>query len=82
MMAEDNDYGYEWPSLTGQVPVSGNTDPMSAGEPVEEPPPCPQHRETQHRDNQPKWCNRCGWTHGRPATPARKIGRANGGWGT
>lgn len=73
----DYDWGPEADAaLTGQVrvtPVSGNET---------EPPPCPQHRETQHRDGQPKWCNRCGWTHGRPATPARKIGRANGGWGT
>lgn len=62
---------YEWPVLTGQVPVSGN-----------EPPPCPQHREVQHRDAKPPWCNRCGWRRGTTATSARKLGKPNGGWGT
>lgn len=49
--------------LTGQVSVSGN-----------EPPPCSDHKEVQHRDARPPWCNSCGWTYGRPAIPARKIG--------
>ena len=31
------------------------------------PPPCDNHRETQHRDKRPPWCETCGWNHGRPA---------------
>lgn len=38
-------------------------------------PECDGHNETQKRDGKPPWCTRCGWTHGQPARPARKIGR-------
>lgn len=53
--------------LTGQVPVY---------------PPCREHREVQHRDGKPPWCHQCGWHRGRPATPAKKLGTPNGGFGT
>lgn len=36
--------------------------------PVHPWPDCPDHREVQHRDYQPPWCNACGWNRGRPAT--------------
>jgi hypothetical protein len=39
------------------------------------PPDCPEHREVQHRDGKPAWCRTCGWRHGRPATPAVKLGK-------
>jgi hypothetical protein len=38
------------------------------------PPDCFEHREVQHRDGQKRWCDRCGWRHARPATPAVKLG--------
>lgn len=41
------------------------------------PPPCAAHREVQHRDGKPPWCDTCGWNHGRPAIPAARI--AHGG---
>lgn len=56
--------------LTGQVPV----DPPW--------PECAEHKEVQHRDAKPPWCRRCGWHRGRSASPAQKVGKANGGWGT
>lgn len=31
-------------------------------------PECDDHKEVQHRDRQPPWCNKCGWNRGRPAT--------------
>lgn len=37
-------------------------------------PLCINHRERQHRDQQPPWCNECGWTRGREAIPAAKLG--------
>ena len=40
---------------------------------TEQPPPCPNHREVQHRDRKPPWCPDCGWNRGRPAVPARQI---------
>jgi len=40
----------------------------------ERAPDCPTHHEVQHRDGRSPWCNSCGWTWGRPASPARKIG--------
>ena len=40
---------------------------------TEQPPPCPNHREVQHRDGKPPWCPDCGWNRGRPAVPARQI---------
>lgn len=40
---------------------------------LDTPPPCPDHREVQHRDGKPPWCPRCGWNHGRPATPPRQV---------
>lgn len=41
---------------------------------VDEPPPCENHKEIQHRDGKPPWCNACGWSHGRPAIEARQLG--------
>lgn len=38
-----------------------------------EPPECENHKEVQHRDGNPPWCNSCGWRHMVPAKPARKI---------
>jgi hypothetical protein len=29
---------------------------------------CENHKEVQHRDAKPPWCNSCGWSVGRPAT--------------
>jgi len=37
-------------------------------------PECPEHKEVQHRDRKPPWCNTCGWNRGRPAIGARKVG--------
>ena len=45
----------------------------SEGEIKAEAPPCPNHREVQHRDRKPPWCPDCGWNHGRPAVPPRQI---------
>lgn len=36
-------------------------------------PPCESHKEVQHRDAKPPWCDRCGWNRGRPALPARQM---------
>jgi len=55
------------PVVTGQVPVG------SPGPDNPEPPPCDAHREVQHRDRRPPWCDNCGWSHGRPAVPPRKY---------
>lgn len=57
--AEDDPY--QWPALTGQVPVRV------------EPPMCTNHREVQHRDRRGPWCNTCGWTHGRAGVPASRV---------
>lgn len=38
------------------------------------PPACPNHKEVQHRDRKPPWCNKCGWSHGQAAVPARPLG--------
>lgn len=40
----------------------------------ETPPPCENHKEVQHRDQKPPWCNACGWNHGREAVQARQLG--------
>lgn len=53
--------GVDHPVLTGQVPA------------YPEPPECPAHKEVQHRDGNPPWCNSCGWRHG-VISLARKIG--------
>ena len=37
------------------------------------PPPCEDHREVQHRDRRPPWCDSCGWRHEVPARPAQKV---------
>lgn len=37
-------------------------------------PRCDDHREHQHRDGKPPWCNRCGWNRGRPAIVAQQYG--------
>lgn len=61
---------YEQAALTGQV----KADPAW--------PVCPQHRETMHcytkGCERHRWCNRCGWNR----VLAKKVGTANGGWGT
>lgn len=36
-------------------------------------PPCPDHREVQHRDGNPPWCKACGWNRGRPAVPPVQV---------
>jgi hypothetical protein len=38
------------------------------------PPPCENHKEVQHRDQKPPWCNACGWNYGREAVQARQLG--------
>lgn len=49
-------------------------------------PHCPNHKEVQHRDGKPPWCNRCGWnrgSEGREDDPGPiKWGFGSGGWGT
>lgn len=55
--------------------------------PVDQPdltgaPDCPNHKEVQHRDGKPPWCNRCGWNRGRPGVDPIKWGFGSGGWGT
>lgn len=32
-------------------------------------PPCAGHKEVQHRDGKPPWCDACGWNRGHPAVP-------------
>lgn len=59
MMSSEDPYA--WPVLTGQVPAH----PW---------PECPDHREVQHRDRKPPWCNTCGWNRGQ-TIPPRQIGR-------
>ena len=39
----------------------------------EKPPPCPDHREVQHRDGKPPWCKSCGWHYGHPSTPPMRV---------
>lgn len=53
--------------MTGQVPVY---------------PDCREHREVNHNDGAPPWCNRCGWHRGADGTPAKRYNSPNGGWGT
>ena len=36
-------------------------------------PECDSHKEVQHRDGKPPWCNNCGWRHAKPATPAVQV---------
>lgn len=45
-------------------------------------PDCPNHKEVQHRDGKPPWCNRCGWNRGSEAVDPIKWGVGSGGWGT
>lgn len=37
-------------------------------------PTCPDHREVQHRDRKPPWCDTCGWNRGRPAIAPEQHG--------
>ena len=57
--------------LTGQVPVGSWKDEAPAFPETDEDealfPPCENHREVQHRDAKPPWCDSCGWNRGRPA---------------
>lgn len=46
-------------------------------------PECRAHKEVQHRDAKPPWCDRCGWNRGRTAVEPAKVGEPRtGGWGT
>jgi hypothetical protein len=47
---------------------------MTDETPSHEPPPCENHREVQHRDRLPPWCDACGWNRGRPAIAPHKYG--------
>lgn len=39
----------------------------------EEPPECPDHKEVQHRDMKPPWCNTCGWRRAVPGKPPMRL---------
>jgi hypothetical protein len=58
--------------LNLEVKVTPLVDAAVSGN--EPPPPCLDHREIQHRDGKPPWCDACGWRHEMPARPAMKLG--------
>jgi hypothetical protein len=39
----------------------------------DDPSPCDEHKEVQHRDGNPPWCNACGWRHATPAAPPQRF---------
>jgi hypothetical protein len=58
--------------LTGQVPI------QVGGRRAARPPVCREHREVQHRDGKPPWCNACGWSHGQHAVGPVMLGEPRG----
>lgn len=39
------------------------------------PPGCVEHKEVQHRDGKPRWCNACGWNWGHPMVFPQQYGK-------
>lgn len=60
---------------TVSSPPTKPNDALTAKAAAVTPPPCANHKETQHRDAKPPWCNACGWRHAKPGTPAAKLSR-------
>lgn len=56
-----------------QDPPADPAAPVVAPSATDDAPPCPNHKEVQHRDRMPPWCNACGWRWATFGTPSRKV---------